>query len=103
MRVSVNNYKQTHLDNYIKEQGKLGRYQRQLPAQLYNVSTSNERKLIGDDSRFYRPGWRLAFCCYVWLILLVSYSLVLSACCRSRRQTCSGCKQGFQVFLQIYY
>ncbi len=43
---------QTYLDNYIKEQGKLGRYQRQLPAQLYNVKEFLiERKLIGDDSR----------------------------------------------------
>ncbi len=43
---------QTYLNNYVKEQGKLGRFQRQQDAQLYNVKEFLvERKLIGDDSR----------------------------------------------------
>ncbi len=42
----------TLLNNYVKEQAKLGRLQRQQPVQLYNVKEFLiERKLIGDDSK----------------------------------------------------
>lgn len=42
----------TYLNNYVKEQGKLGRLKRQAPVQLYNVNEFLvERKLVGDDSK----------------------------------------------------